>query len=176
MSSQRTAPLVRACSLVAALAVVACNNEVTSSPASPTAPTRSAAIVALPLSGTVVSGHTAVYPPGTSTALIHEEGTGTATHLGRYTWVEDLTLDLSTLTGTAQASLTAANGDVITATVVASGAPAGGVFLNTVEVATITGGTGRFAGAEGSYVMKRTLNAATGASTGSFEGSVTYRD
>jgi hypothetical protein len=174
MSPHRAASLVRACSVVYVLAVVACSNDTSSGLFSPAGPALSAASVALPLSGTVVSGHTAVYPPGTNTALIHEVGTGSATHLGRYAWVEDITLDLVTLTGTAQATLTAANGDVVRATVVVSGTPAGGVFVDTEEVATITGGTGRFARAEGSYTLKRSLNVATGASTGSFDGSITY--
>lgn len=173
MSAHRATPLIRACSLLAALTIVACSNDGTDGPLAPAAPSRSAAPVALPLSGTVVSNHTAVYPPGTGTALIHEEGTGTATHLGRYTWVADITLDLATGTGTEQSTLTAANGDVITATVTVAGTPAGGVFLNTLETATITGGTGRFAGATGDYIMERLLNVATGASTGSFEGTIT---
>ena len=87
--------------------------------------------------------------------------------------VNDLTLDLATFTGTARSTLTAANGDVLTTTVATQGIPNGGGTINTLESATITGGTGRFAGATGSYVLTRVLIEATGASSGSFDGTIT---
>ena len=77
---------IRACSLAAVLAAVACSPDSSRDPVAPTVAALSAASVALPLNGTVAAFMTAVYPPGTNSALIHEEGTGTATHLGRFTW------------------------------------------------------------------------------------------
>jgi hypothetical protein len=173
MSPRRLAPLARACSFLAALTLVACSGDQRSGPLAPAEAARSTGSVTLPLKGTVVASHTAVYPPNTGTALVHEEGTGTATHLGRYTWVADITLTLAMGTGTAQSTFTAANGDVITAAVTLAGTPAGAGYVNTRESATITGGTGRFAGATGSYVQERLLNVVTGASTGSFDGTIT---
>jgi hypothetical protein len=67
---------------------------------------------------------------------------------------------------------TAANGDTLTAdfsglaTLVAPG------VLTTHETAVITGGTGRFAGATGSFSADRTFYVATGVTVGSFEGTV----
>lgn len=67
---------------------------------------------------------------------------------------------------------TAANGDTLTAegsgqaTLVAPGA------LSIVETTTITGGTGRFAGATGSFVIERTLFVSAGVTTGSFAGTI----
>ena len=41
-----------------------------------------------------------------------------------------------------------------------------------VETDTITGGTGRFAGATGSFTVERLLDQATGISSGSFTGGI----
>ncbi|MEO8129191.1 MAG: hypothetical protein ABI822_18950 [Bryobacteraceae bacterium] len=42
-----------------------------------------------------------------------------------------------------------------------------------VEMHTITGGTGRFTGAQGSYIVLRLVESATGVTSGSFEGTIT---
>lgn len=44
--------------------------------------------------------------------------------------------------------------------------------LSIRETATITGGTGRFAGATGSFTAERVFNIATSITTGSFEGAI----
>jgi hypothetical protein len=41
-----------------------------------------------------------------------------------------------------------------------------------VETWTITGGTGRFTGAAGSFTVERSLDQTTGVTTGSFEGTI----
>lgn len=78
-----------------------------------------------------------------------------------------------TQAGPAIIVITAANGDTITAegsggqaTLVAPG------VLSIVDPATITGGTGRFAEATGSLVIRRTFFVAAGLTTGSFEGTI----
>jgi hypothetical protein len=40
------------------------------------------------------------------------------------------------------------------------------------ETATITGGTGRFAGASGSFTVERLFDTVAGATSGSFDGSI----
>ena len=169
--SPRHAAFRRACSLTTALALVACSPDATRDPLAPTMPNLSAASATLPFRGTVETSQTAVYSP--PTALVHQEGTGIATHLGRFEFVNDLTLHLPTISGTAQSTLTAANGDVLTATMAAQGTPsADGLTLSTVESATITGGTGRFAGATGSFILRRVVDQLTHLSSGSFEGTI----
>jgi hypothetical protein len=44
--------------------------------------------------------------------------------------------------------------------------------LRLVETADITGGTGRFANASGSFTSARIFNMAAGTTTGSFEGTI----
>ena len=172
--------------LLTVAALAACSPDAAGDPLAPSAPTRSMdgsatpAVAAarraeLPFHGTIAAVETVEPQPATNTGLVHVEGTGTATHLGRFTFVNDFTLDfdVEALAGVEQMTLTAANGDVLTATAVGQGIPTGdGATLNTFESATITGGTGRFAGATGSFILRRLLVEATGISSGSFTGTI----
>jgi hypothetical protein len=128
----------------------------------------------LPFHGTVDSAsHIAVYDFGTNTAFIHLVGTGTATQVGRYTLVVDYALSLLTTAGPERMTLTAANGDVLTAEGTARGTPSeDGQSLSSLESLTITGGTGRFVGATGSFVLRQVNLAADRNSSGSFEGTI----
>src|SRR6185312_14550660 len=76
------------------------------------------------------------------------EVTGTATHLGYFAVAVPHLVNTTNRTAMGTYEFTAANGDTLTAqfTGQASPTPTPGV-LYIVEVATITGGTGRFAGA-----------------------------
>ena len=107
-------------------------------------------------------------------ASVDREGTGTATHLGKYT--EHATLQVNVLTGssTGAATFTAANGDTLTASITGQSTPTSPGVLSIVEVYTITGGTGRFAGATGTLTLESTLNLATEASTGTFSGAIDH--
>ena len=44
--------------------------------------------------------------------------------------------------------------------------------VSIVEIAVITGGTGRFADATGSFIVTRSFDFATGLTTGSFKGTI----
>ena len=65
---------------------------------------------------------------------------------------------------------TAANGDTVSGTFTGHAQP--GPLVSITEDATITAGTGRFAGATGSFVIDRVFDPATRTTTGSFEGSI----
>jgi hypothetical protein len=101
------------------------------------------------------------------------EGTGNATHLGRFTVEIRIVLNTTNRTLTGTYEFTAANGDTLTASftghspLTPPGVPQGGV-----EPATITGGTGRFASASGNFTTERVVYTATGLTTGSFEGTI----
>ena len=134
---------------------------------------QAARAVTLPFRGTLDAVESMTVRPGTDNALVHLVGQGTATRLGRYALVADITVDLATLAGSGTLTFTAANGDVLTGTVIGQATPTdGGARATIVEVVTITGGTGRFAGATGSFTLERALVFGTGVSVGSFEGTI----
>jgi len=181
MSPHRAAPLRRACSLAAALALVACSPDGSRNPLAPTAPAlpvgsgatarAGANGLALPFHGTLETSHSSRLDPETNTTLIHVEGTGTATHLGRFTLVTDVTF--AGTEGAERMTLTAANGDIIFATGTGQVVPSeDGTTVNTVESLTITGGTGRFADATGSFILRQLDVAPTHSSSASFKGTI----
>jgi len=95
---------------------------------------------------------------------------GTATHLGRYAAQFNGTVNVLDGTASGSFTFTAANGDQLFATFVGLGV--GDPIANIVETLTITGGTGRLAGASGTLVVRRTLDLTTGVSSGSLDGSI----
>ena len=100
-------------------------------------------------SGVTVSADPTHFP----VVAIVAEGTGQLTHLGRYFMASPHTTDVSTGETIGYQNFTAANGDTLTA--FCEGFPAfqpDGTVAGSLEC-EITGGTGRFAGASGSYVF-----------------------
>src|SRR5215207_10578773 len=102
---------------------------------------------------------------------------GSATHLGRFTPTSLDVVDVGTATSTRTFNFTAANGDELFATT------AGGEDAFTAPnvshimlVATIVGGTGRFAVAAGTFTTQQTsfIDLPTGGScgSGSFDGTI----
>jgi hypothetical protein len=88
-----------------------------------------------------------------------DQGSGIATHLGRYTMVASETVDFgaSTVTG-GEYTLTAANGDTVTGTY------SGHIFpglTGYLVSGPVTGGTGRFAGATGTITLHGTFDPLT---------------
>jgi len=132
----------------------------------------SAVAAETPFKGTVTAVETSqlVFP----ILSVSREGTGTATYLGKYTEHATFQVDVRTGSATGTATFTAANGDTLTASVVGQGTVTGPTTRSIVEVYTITGGTGRFAGATGTFTLERTLDLATGVSTGAFSGTPNF--
>ena len=90
---------------------------------------------------------------------LHFAVTGEATQLGQFTGALQLHIDISheeqgTETSTGKIVLNAADGDTVTGTVSGT-ATVAGQDERIVETVTITGGTGRFAGATGTFVITR---------------------
>jgi hypothetical protein len=105
------------------------------------------------------------------------ELTGTGTQLGQFDVVIEAVVDFRTLpvTGEGTFTFTAANGDVLVADNVgfSSLVEPGLVLITEHAVIDPDSSTGRFAGATGSFTVKRLADAATGvngATIGSFEG------
>ncbi|WP_406695111.1 hypothetical protein V5E97_29140 [Singulisphaera sp. Ch08] len=111
--------------------------------------------------------------PGPSGAPVLVEGTGHAAHLGRFTFSFPHLVNATTRVATGTYTFTAANGDTLTADVTGQAVPVGTTgVLHIVETATITGGTGRFAGATGSFTIERDYDTVAGTTTGSFLGTI----
>jgi hypothetical protein len=99
--------------------------------------------------------------------------TGNATHLGRFAAAWEEEIDIPTNTGIGSGQMVAANGDSIFYDFTGQGTPTG--MPNQVSVvllATITGGTGRFVGASGSFVAELSVDLGAGLSAGSFKGTI----
>lgn len=171
------------CPLILSLAALAaCGTDAARNPLEPSGPNLSASSqraagttarsgAALPFHGSLDATETDPFQPP-NMLIVHLEGRGTATHLGRYTSVADFTVILPQATTTGgRLTLIAANGDSITATVEGHAVVTGNVAV-IVEQETITGGTGRFEGATGSFTTTRTLDQTTGVSSGSFDGTI----
>ena len=125
-----------------------------------------------------IQGNDLVSPgPSPTTFVITTTGTGMGTLQGQFSFTQEVTVNGVNLTDTGSAHWIAANGDSIYTTVAGSAIP-GDVVFTITEIHTITGGTGRFEGAQGSFTMHRTHVVApsdngTHVTSGWFEGTIT---
>ena len=121
----------------------------------------SAVAAETPFKGTVsaVETGTTVFP----TRFSDRVGTGNATYLGRYTEHVTETINIPTMSSTGAATFTAANGDTLLATEVGQATRTSPTTLSIVEVYTVTGGTGRFDDATGSFTLESNVDQTTGA-------------
>jgi hypothetical protein len=100
---------------------------------------------------------------------------GLATHLTEFKYNYRVTVDLSDGSATGTGELVAADGDRIVLSIAGQGDPTDAetpTLSSIVEMDTITGGTGRFAGATGSVTVRRLINLTTGFTSGSVRGTV----
>jgi hypothetical protein len=120
-----------------------------------------------------MDGDVTVTPVAPPVFAVLVEAGGNAAHLGRFTVSVPHLVDRSTRSAAGTYEFTAANGDTLTADFTGVSAPTDvpGV-LHIVETATITGGTGRFADATGSFTVERLYDTAGGTTTGSFSGTI----
>jgi hypothetical protein len=179
---------MRSMILTVCVLAAACSGQVPNSPTSPTSAPRPAAQTPsqggadLPMHGsfTLATSGEVNCPPACPPTTLRVSGTGegTATHLGRFTAAFVDNVNLATATSTGTFSFTAANGDRLFTTT--SGGEDQFTPPNISHVrlqAEIVGGTGRFAGATGTLIIRTigTIDFASGTSTGtgSFEGRIT---
>jgi len=90
-------------------------------------------------------------PQSPNTVLVVASGKGTATRLGQFQMTSPHLTYLSTLQVEGTQTFTAANGDLLFATVSGQFVPDAEGNLDATLSGVITGGTGRFSGATGSY-------------------------
>ncbi|MGZ8920250.1 MAG: hypothetical protein ACXW3L_04640 [Limisphaerales bacterium] len=106
---------------------------------------------------------------------VDASGSGHASHLGHFTMTSEFDVNFVTLAAGGSAHFIAANGDSVFTEFNGQAIPIeGSDFSSIVQAHTITGGTGRFAGATGSFTVERLLNRVTGVSSGSFDGTISY--
>ena len=110
------------------------------------------------------------------TLVVEASGSGNATQLGLFALYYEAIVQLSP-NGPGISSLSAhfvaANGDNLFAKGSGEGFPTETPnVIRIVELYTITGGTGRFAGATGSFTLERRLDRATGVTSGTFDGNI----
>jgi hypothetical protein len=124
----------------------------------------------IPFKGTL-AGTASITPLTPPMVAVRIEATGTATYLGRFALEAPHVVNQATLTAVGTYLITAANGDTITADLAGTATmvdPPNVVAIT--ETATVTGGTGRFAGATGTIQVERVFNRATGVTTGTLQG------
>ena len=104
---------------------------------------------------------------------VNLEGSGNATQLGHFDVSSSIVANEADGTAVGTYEFTAANGDMLTAdfTLYFTFTDVPGVVTGQVT-ATITGGTGRFAGATGSFVSDRVADHVTGIVSDTFEGTI----
>jgi hypothetical protein len=112
-----------------------------------------------------------IVPP--TTMFVDGTGSGNATQLGLFTMSFQAEVSLPSLAASTSAQYVAANGDMIIGEGSGQGTPTGTPgIVSIVETYTITGGTGRFAGAAGSFTVKRLIDRATLVSSGTISGTI----
>jgi hypothetical protein len=126
----------------------------------------------LPLKGSfeAVETHVVTFP----TMLVDLTGSGNATQLGLFTYSLQTEVFLPTLfAASASATLVAADGSSLFGEGSGQGTPTENPdVVSIVETYTITGGTGRFAGATGNFTVQRLIDRATLASSGTISGNI----
>jgi hypothetical protein len=106
------------------------------------------------------------------TLFVDAIGTGEATHLRRFAVTYQVEVDLLTNTSVGSATFIAANGDSVFSDFTGQGTADPDVV---VETNTIIGGTGRFAGATGSFTLVQHLTLVSpgvGTSEASIDGNI----
>ena|SRR5947207_1828713 len=108
-----------------------------------------------------------------TTVTVLTVGKGIGSHLGQFSFTQTVTVEFATGHSTGSAHWFAANGDSISTTIAGSGQVVEPGLFRIEDVHTITGGTGRFAGAQGSFTVTRLASGVTFLTSGSYEGTIT---
>jgi hypothetical protein len=131
-----------------------------------------AAQVQVPFHG-AMQGHDTDLGFTNTTVTVLTVGTGVGTLLGQFSFTQTVIVDFTNGHDTGTARWFAANGDSISTAITGSGQAIETNLFQIEEVHTITGGTGRFAGAHGSFTVKRLASGTTFLTSGSYDGTIT---
>ena len=116
---------------------------------------------------------------GASALTLEFAGVGRATHLGRVSGTGSNCTELNLATGEVAiwdgvATYVAADGSIINTSYAGTQQAAVAGVAVAITTHTVTSGTGRFAGAAGSWVVTGSVDFATGTFAGDLVGSITY--
>jgi len=104
---------------------------------------------------------------------VDANGSGRATQLGEFTTQYQVEVNVLTLWGSGPMTLIASDGSSLFAEVSGQATPTGTPNVVTIlSTGTVTGGTGRFAGASGSFTVERVLDQITGVTSGTIRGTI----
>src|SRR5262245_48120697 len=126
----------------------------------------------VPLKGRL-GGVVTITPLDPPFVSVEVDAVGSATQLGQFTLEIPHIVNRANRTAVGSYVFVAANGDTLTAEFTGQAVPTeipGVLYIE--ETATITGGTGRFAGATGSFSVDRWFDTVAGTTIGSFEGTI----
>ena len=126
----------------------------------------------MPLKGSFKAVETS--QPNLPIVHVTATGSGEATQLGRFTVSYQVDVNVQTGAGTGlSAQFVAANGNSLFAEGTGQASPSGTPgTVNIIENYTITGGTGRFANASGTFTVERVASETTGETSGTLSGTI----
>ena len=156
---------------IALVSLISVARSALAAPAQQTTPEVPAKVNRFPFNGTAQSMETSVtvFPTMSATAT----GSGNAIQLGAFTIRYQVEMSLLDLSSTESAEFIGTNGDSLRAEAVGQATenrtPG---MLNVVDIYKITGGTGRFTGATGTFTLNRLVSVTTGAAASTFEGYI----
>ena len=153
---------------LASIFLIPLAGRVTAAPAVETAPGKT---TRLPFEGTMQSNET--YSTAFYTMFVTANGSGKANELDQFTATYQMEANLLDMSVGETITFAGTNGDSLQATAVGQAFEdrTPGMF-KVVEIYTITGGTGRFAGASGTFTLNRLLSRDVGIASSSFEGYI----
>jgi hypothetical protein len=108
-----------------------------------------------------------------TTVTVLTVGSGIGTQLGQFTFTQTAVVNFTNGQDTGTATWFAASKDSLSTTFYGSGEVIGPNLFSITEHHTITGGTGRFAGAQGTFTVTRMASGTTFLTSGSFLGTIT---
>ena len=108
-----------------------------------------------------------------STVTVLTIGTGIGTHLGQFSFTQTVVVNFTDGHDAGSAVFIAANGDSIFTTLAGGGQATAPNEFDITEEHTITGGTGRFTGAHGTFKVTRHASGTTFLTSGTFDGTIT---
>jgi hypothetical protein len=128
----------------------------------------------VPFHGVFEGDYTVTPIPSTPTATLVVSAEGIANQLGFFDLEIPHVVNFATMSATGAYHFRAAHGDKVNATFTGHSTPIGtdGVYVLVVEDVTITGGTGRFAGATGEFTTVRLVDRVNLRTIGYIDGTI----